>query len=348
MEPEAILVRITVASICGSDLHIWRGDTDPGTRRGGAGTSFGHEMTGRVHTLGRNVKGDSLGAPLQEGDPVVFPYFYPCRRCRLCLSGDLAACPNKGALVNIPLDTPPYFTGAFGEYYYLRPGHFVFKVPDGLPDELLASVNCAFSQVAYGLQRGGLSMGESIVIQGAGGLGISAIAVARERGAAMIIVIDGIKERLALAREFGADYTIDMMEYPTHRDRIGRVKDLTGGLGADVAADFVGLPAVVNEGIPMLRPGGRYLEIGSISLESIPFVPARLVMSNKTIVGVGTYDPGVMPDVLEMIARTKDKYPYARAASHKFKLEQINEAFQQAEWVDREEKTRVTRASIVP
>lgn len=349
VEPDAALVRITMANICGSDLHLWRGDTDPHTGPAPRGMAFGHEMTGRISALGRNIMTDSLGQPLAEGDQVVFSYFYPCGRCRVCLAGDLAPCPNKGHSVCIPLHNPPYFTGAFAEYYYLRPGHFVYKAPEGLPEEIIASVNCAFSQMVYGLEKVGLGMGESIAIQGAGGLGVFAAAVARERGASPVIVIDGIPERLQLAREFGADITIDMNEYPDHRARIGRVKELTNRLGVDVAAELVGFPDVFNEGVAMLRPGGRYLEIGNIGGGSTSFVPARLVHTSKTVFGVGTYDPRIMPKVLDLLARTRQRYPYARATSHKFRLEQVNDAFKQAEWVNRPTGSiGITRASIVP
>lgn len=349
VEPDAALVRITMANVCGSDLHIWRGDTDPHSGPATKGMAFGHEMTGQVCELGRDIKTDSLGQPLKEGDQVVFSYFYPCGRCRVCLAGDLAPCPNKGHPVCIPLDHPPYFTGAFADYHYLRPGHFVFKVPGGLPQEVIASVNCAFSQVVYGLEKVGLAMGESIVIQGAGGLGVYAAAVAKERGAGPVIVIDGVAERLQLARDFGADHTIDMREYPDHRARIGRVKQLTGRLGPDVAAELVGLPEVFNEGLAMLRPGGRYLEIGNIGGGSVPFVPSRLVNTNKTVYGIGLYDPRIMPKVLDFLMRTRDKYPYARATSHKFRLDQINEAIAQSEWVNRPgEAVRITRASVIP
>ncbi len=349
VEPDAALIKVTAANVCGSDLHTWRGDSDSRVRDEADGRTLGHEMAGRVHSLGRNVNTDSLGAPLKEGDAVVYTYFYPCQRCDTCLTGDLASCPNKGPLTRLPVAKPPHFTGAFGEYYYLRPGHFVFKIPEGLPEDLTASVNCAFSEVTYGLHRVNLSFGETIVIQGAGGLGLYATAVARERGAARIIVIDGIRERLDLAREFGADETINLEDYPSSRDRIGRVRDLTGGIGAHVVAELVGIPEVINEGIPMVRPGGRYLVIGNITGEPLTFIPSRLVFGNRSLVGVGLYDPWIVPRVLEMILRTRDKYPYEKIGAVRFPLDKIDDAFDQSEWVGREEnKTRLARATIVP
>src|SRR5262249_24688595 len=101
-------------------------------------------------------------------------------------------------------------------------------------DNLVAPVNCALSQVVYGLNRIGVWLGDTVVIQGAGGLGINAIAVARDMGAGRIIAIDGVAERLALAREFGADATINLRDLPDPADRVARVKELTGGGGAAV------------------------------------------------------------------------------------------------------------------
>src|SRR5439155_1221141 len=94
----------------------------------------------------------------------------------------------------------PHFHGAFAEYYYLRPGGAVFAVPDALPDEVVASVNCALSQVIFGLHKAGLRFGQSIVMQGAGGLGVQAAAVAKAMGAAPVIVVDQLPPRLELAR----------------------------------------------------------------------------------------------------------------------------------------------------
>src|SRR5438552_765762 len=133
VEPDAILIRITVANICGSDLHFWRGDAP--LRLPEDGWIYGHEMTGRVARLGARVKTDSLGRPLTEGDRVAYCYFYPCGRCHACLALEPAACPNK---VGRPLGPShfPHFHGAFAEYYYLRPGGAVFAVPAVVPEGL--------------------------------------------------------------------------------------------------------------------------------------------------------------------------------------------------------------------
>jgi threonine dehydrogenase-like Zn-dependent dehydrogenase len=346
IEPEAVLVRVALANVCGSDLHFWRGDAP--LKLPTDGWIFGHEMTGRVARLGARVKTDSLGRPLAEGDRVAYAYFYPCGRCPACvLSKEPAACLFK---VGRPLGPSefPHFHGAFAEYYYLRPGGAIFKVPDGLADELVSPVNCALAQVIFGLHKAGLRFGDTVVIQGAGGLGVQAAAVARDMGASVVIVVDQIPGRLELARQFGADHTINVKEVAERKDRVNLVRQWTGGAGADVACDFVGFPQVIPEGLEMLRQGGTYLEIGTISRGAkVEIEPAALVWGAKRIVGVIMYDPWVIPRALDFLVRNRTRWPFDRLISHRYPLEKIDEAFAQSEWHARE-TTSITRAALVP
>ena len=340
-EPGAIIVRVVMAGICGSDLHVWRGETR------GAGTAAGHEMVGRVARLGPGVTTDSLGRPLREGDRIVYGYFYPCRRCPVCLRGQFAACPNEVA--RRPLGEPPYFTSAYADFYYLRPGHFVYRAPDELSDEELTPVNCALAQVIFALQEAGLRLGDSFVSQGAGGLGLSALAVAREMGAHPLIAIDGVPGRLELARAFGADYTVDLREFPTPEARVARVRELAGGYGADVAADFVGSARVVPEGVAMVRNGGSYLEVGNISPDDeTSFRPQTLSFGRKRIVGVMHYNPDTIATALDFLVRAHGRYPFKSIISHHFRLEDIDGAFTACEWAGRQAECGVVRGVIVP
>jgi D-arabinose 1-dehydrogenase-like Zn-dependent alcohol dehydrogenase len=344
-DPDAVVVKITMGGICGSDLHIWRGDSP--LFAGMAGRVAGHEMTGRVHKLGKNITTDSLGQPLKEGDRVCYCYFYPCNRCYQCNKGQFHACPVK--MIRMAMN-PSQFNGAYGEYYYLQAGHWVFKVPDALSDEMVTPVNCALSQVIFGLNQAGLQMGDTLVVQGAGGLGTNACAVAKEMGAEKVIVIDGVPGRLELARKFGADETIDLTQLKTPEERTQRVMELTNGRGADVVGEFVGLAAVVPEGVNMVRAGGTYLEIGNISMgQTVAFDPSQLVWGGKRIVAVVTYDPWVIPEALDYLVRTKNKYPHEEVVSHdKYQLDDINRAFEEAEWQGDGAGTKVRRAVVVP
>ena len=345
VEPDAVLIRVSLANVCGSDLHFWRGDAP--LRLPQDGWIYGHEMTGRVARLGARVKTDSLGRPLKEGDRVAYTYFYPCGRCHACLANEPAACPAK---IERPLGPSqfPHFHGAFAEYYYLRPRGAIFVVPDALADELVSPVNCALSQVIFGLDRAGLTFGSTLVIQGARGLGIQAAAVAKDMGAATVIVVDQLAGRLELARAFGADHTINVKEVADRRERVGLVRKWTGGGGADVACDFVGFPQVIPEGIEMLRSGGTYLEIGTISRGAkVELEPSVLVWGSKKIVGVIQYDPWVIPRALDFLVRNRARWPFDRLISHKYPLEMINQAFADSEW-HAKDTTRITRAALVP
>lgn len=339
VEPGAILVRITLGNICGSDLHAWRGMHRPSTEP----RILGHEMTGRVAELGKGVSTDSEGKPLAVGDRIVYAYFLPCGRCPHCLKGLRAVCLDKLPSWHNSAKEPPYFNGAYAEYYYLRPGLAVFKVPDDLTDDMVAPINCALSEVMYGLHLTGITVGDTVVIQGAGGLGIYAAAVARDMGAGKIIVIDQHDARLTLAKEFGADEVVDMKEFKTPRDRVRRVRELVGGRGGEVVVEVVGSPQAVPEGINMTDAGGTYLWIGNIVRgQTVEVDPSLIIGASRKIIGVATYDPWILPRALDFMSRNKQRFPFHKLLSHKFKLEEINEAFQASD------EGKVTRAAIAP
>ena len=343
VEPDAILVKITMASICGSDVHTYKGEY-----RGRVAATKekpmigGHEMTGRIYKMGRNVQSDSLGNPLKEGDRIVYSYFALCGKCRYCHEGP-ARCPDALKFRGDSSNDYPHFVGAFAEYYYLRKGQWVYKVPDVLPDEAVTPVNCAVSAAAYGLHRVNIPLGGQVVIQGAGGLGLSATVIAKEMGAAQMIVIDKRINRLEMSKSFGADAVINMIDYPSFEARLEKVKDLTHGRGADLVVEANGHPEVVWEGLEMLGPGGTYLSMGLVTGQLHSRIDMeRVIHKGLTIVGSGSYKSWTIPRVLDFMVRRKDKYPFDKLISHKFKLEDINEAFRQAMDGD------VIRAGLIP
>lgn len=335
-EPGALIVKIRIADVCASDVHAWHGETPRS-----AATILGHEMMGTVHQLGEGVTTDSLGNPLQEGDRIVYSYILPCQKCRICRGGNPAQCQSRILSGRARSDEFPYLTGAFAEYYYLRPGHFVVKAPDDLSDELLAPLNCALVQVITGFRRAGLDWGQRVVIQGAGGLGLNAAAVAKEMGASQVVVLDKRPERLELAKQFGADHVLNVDDFKDDVERARHVRRLLNG-GADVGIELVGAPQVIPEGLSMLAKEGTYVIIGSIKVGTkIDFDPLWLVGFNRTMIGIGGYDPATIAMAVDLVRRTKDRYPFDRIVSHKFPLDQIDEAFEKSARGD------VVRASIV-
>jgi D-arabinose 1-dehydrogenase-like Zn-dependent alcohol dehydrogenase len=340
--PGMIRVKISLANVCGSDIHTWAGDRDPAMRATAFPVISGHEMMGTVDALGEGISLDSDGAPLQVGDRVVYGYTFPCRRCPYCRTGRSTYCRSKRPHLLNSADQAPHFQGAFGQYYYLWPNHFVYKLPDAVPDSIGSGLNCALSQVIYGLEAARLTLDDSIVVQGCGGLGLSAIAVARERGAGKIIAIDGVDGRLELADKVGADELIDLREFTSSGDRVKRVWDLTDGWGANIACDFVGFPAVMLEGLEMLGNGGTYMEIGNINTGlTCEFEPNIMVRKHLRMIGMLQYEPRHLKQAVDFAARTINKYPYDKLMAYQYPLTEINRAFQE------QSTGKIPRASLV-
>jgi L-iditol 2-dehydrogenase len=347
VEPGGILIRNTAAAICGSDLHYWRNDNNyvgPDMRK-----VPGHEFTGVVASLGKGVTTDSLRRPLREGDRVAFPFFNPCNRCYWCVRGEHHACPQRyRRSQQFSLNEYPYCDGGYAEYYFLPPGHYVFKVPDVLPDEAIPPVNCALCQVLHGLEEAPVKFGDSVVIQGAGGLGVYAAAVAAEKGAAKVISVDGQPHRLEMAKRCGATDVIDITALPTPEARVARVQELTDGRGADVVMEVVGIAAATVEGLDMVRINGTFVDIGNIVPQAVTFPATKVITKQIKWRGLMHYNPWIMPAALDFLVRTKDRYPLARVVSHSFPLAEVNKAFEFAEWQGKGGGTAATRVILKP
>ncbi|MCS5695922.1 zinc-binding dehydrogenase [Desulfofundulus thermocisternus] len=333
-EPGAILVKVIRANVCGSELHIWQGH-HPLKR-----AVLGHEFVGQVLKMGSGVTTDYAGNSLKEGDRVVAPYYLTCMKCRACRRGNFHLCENAYKFWTADPDMWPHFHGAFSTHYYIHPNQYVFKVPDAVPDVVAASANCAITQVYFGIDKINLTAGEKVVIQGAGGLGLNSIAVAKERGAT-VIVVEGIKLRLDMARKFGADYLIDMNEFDTPEKRTKQVLEITDGWGADVGVEVTGVPAAFSEGVHYLRPGGRYVVMGNVSPElTTSFAPGLVVRKTIQVQGIVRYDPWYLWWTLKFLEANIQKYPFDKLLDDEFTLDNVMEA------LDKSSNRQVTRATI--
>ena len=341
-EPGGLVLKITQAGICGSDLHTWRGD-QVNIPLPESGRVMGHEGTGVVYQLGKGTTTDSNGQPLREGDRVMYSAIKPCGNCYQCMRGEPNWCPSG------PYSDAgewPYFTGTYADYYWIRANHPVFKVPDELPDSVLGWVNCAMGTVTEGLMRAGAAEGDYVVIQGAGGLGLNATAMAKDMGAHRVIVLDRLADRLELAEAFGADYTINIEDYDTPEARLDRVLELTGGRGANITMELVGKAELLVEGVSYLTNGGTFIEIGDIVRgRTVEFDPST-ILRGKKIMGSLMYRPHLLPLMMETLVKNQGKVPYERIVSNVYPLDEVNAAFAEAEWNERQ--TAVSRGMLVP
>ena len=334
--PGEALVEVLRANICGSDVHMFTG----GAFRG-FGLPFpfilGHELVGRVAALGEGVDSDSDSEPLRIGDRVTFSYYRGCRSCLVCARGDEHACLQSLMSVMCPCQEPPHFTGGFAQYYVVRKGQAIYRLPDAVSDEVAAGANCALAQVIHGFDCVQLRAGERVVIQGAGGLGLYATAVAKKRGAAKVIVIDGVPARLALAKKLGADEVISIEEMTDPKQRTMAVKSATGG-GADVVVEVVGKSDALREGVRMLDRTGRYLVMGSVvPKQPVKLDPSLWVGGNLSLHGVALYPKEALLAAVRFLAEATELPLGDMVAS--YPLQDVNEAMAAAQ--SREDVCRV-------
>jgi D-arabinose 1-dehydrogenase-like Zn-dependent alcohol dehydrogenase len=336
-DPDAIVTEVVRTNVCGSELHVWRGDHPL------KDCVLGHEAIVRVSELGDRVETDSAGNPIEEGDLVAPVYFQTCQHCAFCRRGEFYRCENDYEHAGKSPDIWPHFHAPWGTHYYIYPNQHFYKLPAELESapSVAAAANCALSQVMFGLQEIGLSYGDSVVIQGAGGLGLNAAAYAAECGA-MPIVIDGVDSRLEQAQRFGADHVIDFREYETVETRVERVRELTDD-GADVGVEVAGVPEAFTEGIELVRKGGQYLEMGNVRPgHSVEFDPGQLTRKSIDVTAAVEYNPWILHEALEFLADTIDEYPYDELLDAEYSLSNVHQALEDSENRD------VTRATLVP
>lgn len=332
-EPGALLIETAAAGVCGSDLHMWE------NRHPLKSIVLGHEIVGRV-TEPRSRPVDSAGAKLQPGDLVSVVYFAYCQHCRPCARGQTHLCENSYNHWVRPPDEFPHFTGTFGTHYYVGPHQSLFRVPDNVPPLVAVSAGCALAQASAGVHRARITAGDTVVIQGAGGLGLWATARAKDRGA-RVVVVDGVQRRLDAAVAFGADEIVSFADYPEPADRIARVRELTDG-GGDTALELTGVPDAVPEGVEMVRPGATYIVIGNVMPgRTIDLDIGSLTRRSVTIHPVIRYHQKMLRDSLAFLARNVGRLPFEQIVDATYAFDDVLQALEDSK--DR----KVNRAALV-
>lgn len=326
LEPGAILVQTEVASICGSDVHLWQGDLGIAARIP-LPVILGHEMMGRVARLGPGVSRDSIGQPLAEGDRIVWTHG-SCGNCYMCrVTHQPTLCPNRQMYMFTNCEKPPYLMGGFSQYCYVLPASGRVKVPDDVPSELASAASCALRTVVHGFDRlGRIEAHETVVIQGAGPLGLYATAMAVRAGVHQVVVIGAPENRLAVARGWGASSTVNIDALPDARERRQVIRGLTERRGADIVIEVSGGSTAFPEGIDLTRRGGRYLVIGQVGEQTPDIAPRLIVEKQLTIIGVMSGDTDHYYKALRFIADNHHRFAFEDMLSNRYRLDQINEA----------------------
>jgi threonine dehydrogenase-like Zn-dependent dehydrogenase len=323
-------IRVEMAGICGTDVHLWKGELPIPLP-----VILGHESVGTIEALGEGMERDWRGEELRVGDRVTWASSVVCGGCFYCrVKRQPTRCLSRKAYgISYCADDPPHLRGGYAERILLRVGSSVFKLPDSLGTASVVGAGCALTTAIHGLERSAVAWGDTVVVQGTGPVGLAALAVARQSGAGKIVVLGAPAHRLELAREFGADVTIDVVASPV-KERIARVLEETGGFGADVTIECVGHPEAVNEGLGMCRDGARFLILGQYAdAGNISFNPHTITRKQLQVVGSWGFEPRHVDAALRLLALDDWALRFASQVTHRFPLEQANEALTTAkEW----------------
>ncbi len=325
LEPGAVLVKILMTGICGSDLHEWDGSLGLGSTAKPP-MIMGHESIGEVVALGAGRTKDAADEPLKVGDRIMWAQI-SCYDCYFCtIESDPVRCNHK---TSYGFRHPDELAGGFAEYQYLRPVTKVVKVPEELTNDEAIGIACAGRSALAGYTKmGGIGFQENVVIQGAGPVGLFATVFCREGDAAKIIVIDSVKQRLDLAKKWGADYCIDMNEYPDPAARKAKILELTNGRGPEVVIECAGVAKAFNEGLDIIQKGGRYLLMGMTGKDQATFTPSVLLQKQMRIYATMSANITHWYKGLQFVKNNRHKYPFAELVTAKFKLEEANEALE--------------------
>jgi L-iditol 2-dehydrogenase len=321
VEPRGILVKVEMAGICGTDVHQQRGEL---TIKSPLPNIQGHETIGKIVKLGAGRIQDAAGEPLKTGDRIMWAHA-DCGECYWCeIARNPVLCAHRSGYGFGP---PEALRGGFAEYEYVTPITKVVKVPDELKEEEAIGVGCAFRSVVAGYERlGGIGFQENVVIQGAGPIGLYSLLMAVEGGAGKVIVIGAPKGRLELAKKWRASNVINIDDMKDPSQRKDQVIALTDGRGPEVVIECSGVPAAFVEGLDMIQKGGRYLVMGQTSAATLPVAPGIITGKGLTLMGSVSAAIPHFYKALQFIKNNRTRYPFADIVTHKYRLEQINEA----------------------
>jgi putative phosphonate catabolism associated alcohol dehydrogenase len=338
VKPDEALARVRMATICRSDLHSYHGlrpNPCPGI--------LGHEIVGTIAQLGDEVGCDLRGERLRVGDRVTWTMFFHPGHSYVSEILDLPQkSPGLRKYGHDRVEDEPHFLGGFAEYCYLLPGTGILRLPDALTDEEAAPLNCGVATMIAVTEAAGIALGDTVVIQGLGLLGLYGCAIAKSRGARRVVGIDAVPSRLARATAFGADIALNAAALSPEA-LVAAVKAECAPVGADAGIEVCGVPEAVPLGLRMLRPGGRYIIGGLVNPGSTFHLDGNEILRGLLALrGVHNYHPRHLVQALDFVVANRDRFPFGELVDARFALDEIDEAFARAA------DHSALRAAVVP
>jgi len=339
-KPGGALLETIASEVCGTDVHLHHGRL--------AGVPYpiipGHVNCGRVlETNGSLI--DVEGGAIEAGTVVTFfDVFNTCGRCWHCLVAKAGTrCPHR-RVYGITTSAEDGLLGGWAERIEILPGVKVLPLPQGLEPEDFMGGGCGLPTGFHAVERAGIAMGDTVVVQGSGPVGLNAAIFAQLSGALRVFVIGAPKARLEAARKIGAEDVIDITEVTDAASRAAWVRDRTSGRGADVVIEASGNSAAVPEGLEMLRDAGRYVVVGQYTDAGDAAInPHRHInRTHATILGCWGFEFTHFHRALGMMAKHNARFKWRDLITREYSLNEAAQALADME------KFSVIKALIRP
>jgi len=323
LERGAVLLRTIASEVCGTDVHIWHG------RLSGVPYPIipGHVSVGEVVEHNGPVSAVD-GRPVLPGDVVTFLDVHgTCGACWYCLVAKASTrCPRR-KVYGITYGLADGLCGGWSEYIHLKPGVRIIHLPAGVSADRFIGGGCGLPTAFHAVERGGVGLGDTVVVQGSGPVGLNAVVLAQLAGAVKVILVGAPALRLAMGRALGADATISIEETGP-QERIAAVLELTSGRGADVTIEATGVPSALPEGMRMTRDAGVFVVAGQYTdAGEVAFSPHHdLNRKHLDVRGTWGSDFSHVYKGVQVMAKHGDRYRWERFITARYGLGQAEEA----------------------
>ena len=339
-QPGGAVLETVASEVCGTDVHLWHGHL--------SGVPYpiipGHVSVGRVLETGGTLV-DVEGRRIDQGALVTFYDVYgACGECWHCLVARAATrCPHR-RVYGITAPASEGLLGGWTERIEILPGVRLLSLPETLAAEDFLGGGCGLPTGFHAVERAGIAMGDTVVVQGSGPVGLNAAIFAQLSGALRVLVVGAPKARLDAARRLGAEDTLDISDVVNPADRTEWVRQRTSGRGADVVIEASGNPAAVPEGLEMLRDAGRYVVVGQYTDSGDATLnPHRHInRRHATILGCWGYEFSHLHRALAMMAKHDARFHWRDLVTREYPLEKAQEALEDMA------RLRVVKALIRP
>jgi L-iditol 2-dehydrogenase len=335
----SVLLRTLSSEVCGTDVHLWHGRL--------AGVPYpiipGHISAGTIDAMRGSIEGID-GRSLREGDLVVFfDVHRTCGRCRACTVHRTPTRCHARRVYGITDSADEGLFGGWAQAIYLEPGVAMARLPDAVSLEDYIGGGCGLLTAVHIAERADIGLGDSVVVQGAGAVGLSAIALARLAGAATIIAIGAPDSRLDLARQMGADSVLHL-DTTSREERLETIRAATHGEGADIVIEAAGSALAIEEGMDLARDGGRYIIAGHYTDVGPSSINAHRQINRKhlEIRGCWGSEARHFLRALTLLERHAAAIPWRRIGTKRYGLSALNDALSDAEHM------RIPKALVDP